>query len=521
MKNFNKIMVVGLDSGDPDLITQWADDGTLPTFQRLFRSAVRGRVINPRALEAGSAWPCFYYGMTPARHGQYDGTRYYDRKTYRDSKFTAAMVHPWPIWRVLNAAGKRVALVDAPYRFKAENLNGIDIHDWGPHAPTGKNSFASFSTSPEPLAKEIEAQFGLDPLGGAMCDKFHPRSLEEQRSFRAMMIDRATRKGRISEYINGRESWDFLLTVFSECHCVGHHGWHIHDPEHVDHDPQIARAIGDPVKDVYVAVDKAIGSLIEQADDQTLVVVYSSHGIGRRYSATKLLDKILVRLDGGKVREVSDPVTRMMRNAWRAIPISLRNRLKPAQAKLYKKYYNDGFVGDRENRRFFEVLVNDRTAGIRFNLEGREPQGKVRRADYDAVCKELEDKLLRIVNVETGLPLIKDITRTATEYEGEHRDDLPDLLVTWNRVGTLARIASPEIGEMQHENLSFRTGDHRPEGIFFAYGPGLSGPLDLGRVSVCDFAPTFAAALGATLPETDGKPIAALLPSRVREMESV
>ncbi len=513
-------MVVGLDSGDPDLIAGWAEEGALPTFRKLFETAVHGRVKNPTAMEAGSAWPCFYYGMTPARHGQYDGTRFYDPKTYKDSKYTPETVHQWPLWRLFSAAGKRVALIDVPYRFRADDVNGVDIHDWGTHAPTGKNSFATFSTVPADLARDIETRFGLDPLGGAMCDKYRPRTLDEQRTFRAQMIDRATRKGEMAAYVRDMERWDFMLAVFSECHCIGHHGWHIHDPEHAEHDPEIARAIGDPVKDVYAAVDKAVGSVIAKADPDTLVIVYSSHGIGRRYSGTKLLDKILVRLDGGKVRETSHPVTRMMRNAWRSLPVGLRNALKPTQAKLYKNIYHDGFVGNRENRRFFEVLVNDRTAGIRLNVVGREASGKIQPgAEYDAVCADLEEKLLRIVNVETGLPLIKEVTRTAKAYEGDMRENLPDLLVTWNRVGRLSRISSPDIGEMQHENLSYRTGDHRPEGVFFAFGPGIDGPRDLGHVSVCDFLPTFAAVLGVRLKETDGHPIEALLKAGVPTME--
>ncbi|MCZ6893138.1 MAG: alkaline phosphatase family protein, partial [Gammaproteobacteria bacterium] len=442
------------------------------------------------------------------RHGQYDGTRFFDALRYHDGKYAPEMLYPTPIWAVLSEAGKRVAIIDAPYRYLSENLNGIDIHDWGTHAPTGKNSFAHFKTNPPELAREIAERFGLDPLKGAMCDKIRPRSLNEQRKFRDDMVDRARQRALMSEYFIAMEDWDFVLTVFSECHCIGHHAWHIHDPSHPDHDPAIASELGDSTLDVYKAVDQSVGEILERAGPNTTAVVYCSHGMGARYSGSKLLDKILVCLDGLEA-DVSSPLTRAMRTAWRSLPMGLRNSMKPTQAKLHKKIYHDGFQGNRAGRRFFEILTNDRTAGVRINLVGREPNGKVAPGkEYGAVCQELEEKLLRIVNADSGLPLVKEIHRTSDIYHGERRDQLPDLLVTWNQVdGSLERVFSPDIGEMRHENLSFRTGDHRPYGIFFAEGPSINRRGDIGSVTAMDFAPTFAGFFGITLPATDGKAI--------------
>lgn len=506
-----KLLVIGLDSGDPDLIKQWADDGHLPAFKRLIDEAAYGRVVNPVGLEAGSCWPTFYYGLSPARHGQYDGTRFFDARHYYDGKYTADMLHPRPIWKVLSDAGKHVAVIDAPYRYMSERINGIDVHDWGAHGPTGKSSFAQFKTNPPELAKEIEARFGLDPLRGAMCDRINPRSVGEHRKFRDDMIDRAKRKGLMSGYFIATEDWDFFLSVFGEPHCIGHHGWYIHETSHPDHDAAVARELGDPMLDVYKAVDQAVGGILDTAGPNTTTVVYCSHGIGSQFTGSKLLDKILARLDGFEPPEVSGPLTRAMRNAWRSLPPGLRIGMKPAQKKLYKKLYHDNFQGNRAGRRFFEVIANNRTGGVRINLVGREPQGKVTPgAEYDAICDELEEKLMRIINADTGLPLVKEIHRTADIYEGDRLDRLPDLLVTWNRVGgdrDLACISSPDIGEMRNEILSMRTGDHRPEGLFFAQGPAISARGDIGTVNAVDFAPTFAAFLGVEMTETDGTTI--------------
>ncbi len=181
----------------------------------------------------------------------------------------------------------------------------------------------------------------------------------------------------MSEYFIATEDWDFFLTVFSEHHCIGHHGWHIHDPSHPDHDAAVARELGDPMLDVYKGIDQCVGEILEAAGPDTTAVVYCSHGIRSQYTGSKLLDKILTRLDGFEPKEVSGPVKGAMRKAWRALPRGLRTKLKPAQAKLYKNIYHDNFQGNRAGRRFFEVIANNRTGGVRINLVGREPNGIV------------------------------------------------------------------------------------------------------------------------------------------------
>ena len=50
--------------------------------------------------------------------------------------------------------------------------------------------------------------------------------------------------------------------------------------------------MGDPVRDVYVTIDRAIGDLIESAGDGATVLVLASHGMGPHYDATFLLDRM-------------------------------------------------------------------------------------------------------------------------------------------------------------------------------------------------------------------------------------
>src|SRR6185436_19531560 len=60
--------------------------------------------------------------------------------------------------------------------------------------------------------------------------------------------------------------------------------------------------IGDPLRDVYIALDAAVGRLLEAAGPDTTAVVLCSHGMGPHYDGTHLLEEILYHWDVGRTR---------------------------------------------------------------------------------------------------------------------------------------------------------------------------------------------------------------------------
>ena len=67
---------------------------------------------------------------------------------------------------------------------------------------------------------------------------------------------------------------------------------------------------------------------------------------------------------------------------------------------------------DWSQTRFF-ALPSDVGGLVRFNLQGREPEGIVRQgAEFDGLCDELIDALCSLEDVETGEPIIAAVDRT-------------------------------------------------------------------------------------------------------------
>jgi len=485
-------VLIGVDAGDKDLILQWAEAGLLPSFRSALKRGLSGVITNPPGLFVGSVWPSFYTGVLPGKHGWYcfeqlrPGT--YDLYHTEPGSFVSRD----PFWRDLSGAGRKVAILDLPHPFPGA-VNGIQLGAWGAHdAGNGPVSW------PPSLAREVVGRFGRHPVPGR-CNAV--RGPMELKVLGEQLLLGVGQRADMTEHFLQREDWDFFASVFSESHCVGHHSWHLHDPTHPGYDQRVARLVGDPVKDVYVAIDAAIGRLLAHTDSETVSIIVCSHGMGPHNDGTFLLDDILRGLEHPEAVKVRGG----LRGLWergRSRALSVRHR---------------GYTGpprehDRADRPCFQVPNDTYAAAIRVNLVGREPKGKVSPGrEYEEFCSLLTRDLLDLVNADTGEPLVREVLRAADLYEGEYMDHLPDLIVEWNRRKPISSVYSPKFGVIQKEYRGVRTGDHKPDGLFVALGRSIP-PGRLERpVSITDFAPTIASLLGVPFPEVDGKPIEALL----------
>jgi len=519
-----RVLLLEVDAADRDLILGWASQGVLPNFQRLLRNGLSGHSMAVPGFYVGAVWPSFYTGVTPARHGIHSLVQL-KPGTYEIFRcLTGDHIKREPFWNYLSRAGKKVAILDVPLSGISRDLNGIQMVEWGSH-----DANYGFMTWPPALADEVRARFGVYPLTDS-CNG-ERRTPADFLAFRDRLVKGVRKKAELTRHYLKRGDWDFFAQVFTESHCVGHQCWHLHDPDHPAYEPEMAAATGDPIKDVYAAIDTAIGEILAAVGPDTTVIVLAGHGMTSKRGAQFLLHEILVRLNVAVPAEPAvpapSPVDRLdslLAWSWQQIPQGARQFLKPVRDRL--RGWIDEPAGlpapklDAAKGKCFLVENHFAVGGIRLNLIGREPSGMVQPgAEADALCEQLEHDLLDIRDLKTGKRAVSDVVRTRDLYRGEYLDDLPDVLVIWSHdlpLGTAAvgkpgngkvRLGSDKIGVIEGENRYCRTGEHRPDGMFIASGPGLE-PGTLGRtVSIVDFAPTITRLLDVDLPDVDGQPI--------------
>ena len=518
-----RVLVLAFDAGNPDLIRRWGADGTLPHLGALMN---RGLVGDTQTAEGfiHSTWPSFYTGSSPDRHGFH----YVAQLKPGTYDYQLAPVRSEPVWTTLSRARRRSAIFDVPLCHPDPAIQGIHIVDWG-----AVENWSTFQTVPASLRGRILADWGAHPLGGRSEDL--RSTLESQLALLDQLLRGARARADLSQHYLAQGGWDVFVQVFTESHCAGHNMWHLHDPTHPSHDPEIAAHIGDPLRTIYVEIDAAMGRLIDAAADAT-VLILSAHGMSHWYGSEFMLVEILCRLGvAERKRPAPMPEPRLPSKAvegaralWRLAPegvregvFALRQRLRPTMDHTFTM---PALRVDPSRSRCLPVRNGHLAAGIRLNLAGRELGGLLPSGlEADRFVAELTQDLVEIVDERTGRPLIRNVIRTRDLYTGPRTDDLPDLVLEWDDTlprgnsnlasgaGATVRARSPKIGVVEATNDYARTGDHRPGGIFIAAGPGIRpGQLDRA-VSVMDFAPTIGQLLGVDMPEVDGRPIREIL----------
>jgi predicted AlkP superfamily phosphohydrolase/phosphomutase len=525
-----RILVLGFDACDPELARDMAASGQLPTFRRLLDGGAVARIRNPYGLFVGALWTTFF----TARSAVLTGFHCWETitpATYERRLTTPHEIIGPPFWRALSDAGRRVAVLDVPHAPVERALNGVQVGEYGCH-----DRHFGFHTYPPPLARDISDRFGHHPVFTVDANaerEFAPddythrvgpvRTADEERALLRDMLDGLERKRRLSSWLLGQGGWDLFISVFGESHAIGHQMWHLHDPAHPRHDAALARELGDPLRQVYAGLDRALGEHLSLIDDDTTVFVLLSHGMGPHYDGTHLLEEILGRLDAADGRgRHGDPVARVAKAAWSHLPRRARAMLAPAAVAALQRRVrshppvacSDGDVGPaaRARRRFFQSPNNSVYGGVRINLENREPRGLVRAgAEFDAACEALRHDLLALVNVDTGRPAVLAAARLDAHYLRPSLDSLPDLIIEWNHDAPIETVWSPKTGFVHAPYTNWRTGDHRPGGLLLAAGGGIAAGADLGEIPIGDLGPTICARLGVALRGDDGRPAPALM----------
>jgi predicted AlkP superfamily phosphohydrolase/phosphomutase len=135
--------------------------------------------------------------------------------------------------------------------------------------------------------------------------------------------------------------------------------------------------------------------------------------------------------------------------------------------------------------------------GVSIALRGREPDGQVDRADFEQVRDEVAAALLGYRDPKTGAHPIAAAHRKEDVLDGPYLDRAPDLLLEPAPLYSLAH------ARQTVEPADWLSGDHRPEGVYVAAGPGIT-PGPGPEISLADFAARISRGAGVEPdPQTD------------------
>jgi predicted AlkP superfamily phosphohydrolase/phosphomutase len=321
-------------------------------------------------------------------------------------------------------------------------------------------------SAPADYAAELAARFGPYHTTGMVEDH---AGLSNERFGEEAFLDQCETAWQEREAMMLHELERFeqglFYCLFDTPDRVQHLFWRFREPGHPANrgeppDPGLARAI----EDQYRRGDAAVGTALEFADDETLVIVLSDHGFNSFQRGFHL-------------------------NSWLRDQglLALREDAGPDGGDLLQGV-------DWSRTRAYALGLG----GIYLNRAGREAQGIVKSDEADALGAAIAGELGGLRDPERGCVAVNRAVPRAVVYSGPYAHESPDLLVhcaAGYRVSWESSLGGVPPG-LFADNVKKWAGDHI---IDPALVPGVlfvNRPFRPGGATLTDLAPTILESLG-------------------------
>ena len=290
-----KVLVIGLDGGTPNLLFPFAKKGLLKNLQKIITSGSSGILTSTIPPVTCPAWVSSVTGVNPGKHGIHDfflSVNIEKRKIeYANSKKRRVKA----IWNILSDAGKKVVIVNVPVTYPPEKVNGVIVS--GMLTPSINSDFVYPKKAKDDL---LNLNYKID-IGETM--------LEQITSFKKSQIGMLS---KLKELLNLRlktalflmeqYDWDLFMIVFVVIYRLQHLYWKNIDPEHISYNSQESKTIFPHITSIYKELDNAIGKLTEQAGKNTNIIIYSDHGF-RSLNTYYFLNNVLQKESFLKIKD--------------------------------------------------------------------------------------------------------------------------------------------------------------------------------------------------------------------------
>jgi predicted AlkP superfamily phosphohydrolase/phosphomutase len=416
-----KVIVVGLDCATASIVFDHKQE--LPVLRELMDNGLYGNLRSSDPPITIPAWMVMCTGKDAGRLGLY-GFRHRRDYSYKNIWIaTSQSIQEKTVWDIIGERGGQSCLVSVPPSYPPRKVAGNLISCF--ITPGNEKDY----TYPPELREELEEKFGPYTFDVAFRTDEKDKLLE---GIYAMTAQRF----KVMNHLIRQKPWDFFMFVEIGVDRMHHAFWKYMDPEH--HLYKKGNPYENAILDYYKDLDKKIGELLSNIDQNTSVLVVSDHG-AKRMKGAFCINEWLIQQGDLVVKEKPQS------------PVSM-DKVDVDWART-KAWGWGGYY-----------------ARIFLNIEGREAQGIIQPDDYEKERDAMSEKLSRIKGPngeEWKTRIIKP-----QEYFREFNGDYPDLMVYfddlyWRSAGTL--------GHGTQYLLENDTGPddavHAQDGIYILYDP--------------------------------------------------
>lgn len=279
-----RLMVIGIDGLEWDVMAPLLESGRLPTFARLMREGTWGELVSLDILESPVIWTSIATGKTPEKHGI---TGFAKRNAGgTDVPMTSNVRRVDAVWDILGDRGRTVGVIGWLATWPATPVNGYLVTSHFNYGADGAGTEPEAVTYPAGLADSL-APLRLAPSdipdgsAGAFLRGGVPDDEEARQRLEALKVSLATDETTRQVALEmGRDvPTDFFAVYFRGVDGPSHFFWVDMLP---DSGPTMtkeeAESFGEVIPRYYEYMDGVLAELLRLADENTTVIVTSDHG---------------------------------------------------------------------------------------------------------------------------------------------------------------------------------------------------------------------------------------------------
>lgn len=258
----NKLLVIGLDCAAPNIMFDKLAD-QLPNISKMREDGVWGKLRSCDPPITVPAWMVMATGRTPGELGLY-GFRSREGNSYNKIKIpTSRDVKYDTIWDIIGKRNKRSIVIAVPPSYPPRPITGILVTDF---LTPGKDK--EFTYPPglknDILAKYPDYEFDV---------KF--RKPEKEKIIDEIYKMTETRFRMALDFMRNKP-WDLFFFVEIGIDRIHHAFWRYIDENH--HLYENNPLMREKFVNYFKMVDRYVGEMVEQVDEDTLVMIVSDHG---------------------------------------------------------------------------------------------------------------------------------------------------------------------------------------------------------------------------------------------------
>ena len=496
-----KTLIIGIDGGTWKVILPLVKKGKLPNISYLMNKGVWGVLNSTYPPITIPAWVSCVTGVNPGKLGVFHFKNNV-HQNYQGTLFNATEIKVKRIWEILTEMNKNSIVINVPGTYPPFPFNGIMI------SSARLLQSHMIKTYPEGLKEELKKWLDEDLLTNLKRIKLTKSDIPKkdflnnlfQTHLKVIEIQKKIVCNLMQKY-----KWDFFMIVFPSTDVIQHHFWHYYRSS-----KSLTPSTEDPVSEIYIAVDKTVGQILNCIDTKdTNVFIVSDHGFGPLYKMffvnQWLKEKgwlTLKKKHRWQIKRIS------LFKIFEKLALSFFNRILPMQVLQLKLPLLKKRLFSLDDVNWEKTIAYYAGAGINMNLEGREPKGIVKRKEFDNIIETIKKELKEIKDPWTGKNIVKYIFRKEEVFQGPYVEKAPDLLFFFGSSEYLPQEGfNLNIFSIVNEKSKI-TGHHFScfDGIFILNGPVIKSDAHLDNAHIMDITPTALYLMGLPVPkEMDGR----------------